>query len=134
MIAECLALAFHLSGLSYHAGSRDYNEVNTGAGVSCEYEQGRRWSADWYRDSLDEPSGYIAHEWDAWQGGRFSAGVMAGVMHRNDVQREYGLAAFPFALPYATIGQGAVRLRVYAVPAVTEKMDSFAAAQLRLRF
>lgn len=133
MLAQCLAIAIHLNGISHHFdAARDYNERNWGAGASCEYEQGRRWSADVFRDSRGNTAGYVAHEWDLaeWRGVR--TGIMAGAMRHKTFGGK--LPAFPFASPYTGVDVGPAELRITGVPRIGDDIPGLLAAQLRTRF
>jgi len=126
MIEHCLAIALHLNGLSHHFGAGDYNERNYGAGVSCEYERGRRWSAGWFRDSYDNGTSYVGHEWDVVSVKNMRLGVMAGVANHT---KHKGL----FAAPYASVQSGPVEVRGYAMPSLNQT-PATVAAQLRIHF
>lgn len=124
----CSIARLHLNGVSHHTGPGNYNELNLGAGASCEYREGRAWAADAFIDSNRDPSGYVAHEYTIRSNSRAGFGVMVGLMHR----RKAVAVLVPFALPFAYVDAGPVRIQGYVTPPLNEQTGVVFAAQIRM--
>ena len=134
--AETGEWLIHADGTSHHFHRRDLNERNWGAGLTYEYNPTETYvwaaEADVFKDSLDDPSGYVGASWRR----RFNyadLGVIAFVMYRESARESIGSRVFPGALPFVEFGSRRIRLRTTYIPRVTGKDDEALTFQLLLR-